>query len=263
MKKHFLSFVSNFKDENSYLKEWLDYHIKVGVDHFYLFNQDGSEESWRILEPYQKEGIVTVHDWTKIDSKYEGPTFFFQKNKNHMGYTHAATYYRQETEWLLKIDLDEFLFMADEQESIKSWLKQLDKDSIRAIRVPRIDFGSNGHQKEPEGGVLENYIRREENPSNYKDMANTDFLNDNNRCFSSHKWAYRWFSGGKIYEPDPKNSLRINHYYTKSKEEYFDRQNISRGRKVSEEDFRAIEERTNKVEDRSILRHLPLDPTGH
>ena len=149
--------------------------------------------------------------------------------------------------------------MADEQESIKSWLHQIDSDSTRTIRVPRIDFGSNGHKREPKGGVLENYTRREENPSNYKDMANTNFLNDNKQCYSSHKWSYRWFSGGKIYEPNPVDSLRINHYYTKSKEEYFERQNISRGRKVSEEDFKIIEERTNQVEDQSILRHLPLN----
>lgn len=258
MKKYYLSFVSNFKNENPYLKEWLDYHIKVGVDHFFLYNQCGSDESWRILKPYQEQGYVTVHDWTKISSKYERSTFFFQKDKNHMGYIHAATNYCQKTEWLLKIDLDEFLFMADEKESIKNWLKTKKKDVIRAIRVPRIDFGSNGHKKQPEGGVLENYTRREKSPSNYKDMANTDFLNNNKRCFSSHKWSYRWFSGGEIYTPHPLEELRIHHYYTKSKKEYFDRQNIANGRKVSEEDFKKIEERTNQVEDRSILRHLPL-----
>lgn len=259
MKKYFLSFVSNFKDENPYLKEWLDYHIKVGVDHFYLFNQCGSEESWRILEPYQERGIVTVHDWTKISSKYEGPTKFFQKNRNHMGYNHAARNYRNQTEWLLKIDLDEFLFIADEQQSIQTWLKQLDKQSIQKVRVPRIDFGSNDHVTIPEGGVLENFTRREESPSNYKDMANTDFLNSNSHNTSSHRWSYRWFSGGKTVNPAPFNELRINHYYTKSKEEHFNRQNISLGRKVSEGDFKVIQERTNQIEDRSILRYLPLD----
>lgn len=260
MKKYFLAFTSNFKNENPYLKEWLDYHIKVGVDHFYLFNQCGSEESWRIVEPYQKQGIATVHDWTNISSKYEGPTKFFQKNKNHMGYNHAAKNYRGDTEWLLKIDLDEFLFMPDEQYTIQSWLKQLDKDSIRKVRVPRIDFGTNSHNEVPEGGVLENFTRREKTASNYKDMANTDYMSNNSRNTSSHRWSYRWFSGGKTIEPDALNELRINHYYTKSKEEYFSRQNISRGRKVSDEDFKLIEERTNAVEDRSILRHLPLVP---
>ncbi|MGN8225570.1 glycosyltransferase family 92 protein [Gracilimonas sp. BCB1] len=258
MKKYFLSFVSNFKNENPYLKEWLDYHIKVGVDHFYLFNQCGSDESWRIIEPYKKSGIVTVHDWTNISSKYEGPTNFLQKNKNHMAYNHAAKNYRKDTEWLLKIDLDEFLFMANEEYTIKSWLYRLRKDAIRKVRVPRMDFGDNGHAETPHGGVLKNYTRREETPSNYKDMANTDFLSDNKFNTSSHRWSFKWFSGGKTITPNSINELRINHYYTKSKEEYFNRQNISRGRNVSEDDFKAISDRTNKVRDRSILRHLPL-----
>ncbi len=258
MKKHFLSFVSNFKDENPYLKEWLDYHLKVGVDHFYLFNQCGSEEADRILAPYIKKKLVTVHDWTNISPKYDGPTLFFQKNKNHMAYTHAATNYRDETEWLLKIDLDEFLFMADENQTISSWLHKIDKEKYRAIRVPRIDFGSAGLKEQPEGGVLENYLEREKTASNYKDMANTDFLNNNNYCYSSHRWSFRLFGRGEIFEPHPTNELRINHYYTKSRQEYFDRQNISRGRKVSEEDFAAIEVRTNAVKDDSMLRHLPL-----
>ena len=261
MKKHFLSFVSNFKNENLYLKEWLDYHIKVGVDHFYLFNQCGSEESWRILKPYQEQGFVTVHDWTKISSKHEGPTKFFQKDKNHMGYNHTARSYRNQTEWLLKIDLDEFLFMTDETQSIRSWLTHLSKKSIRKIRVPRIDFGSNNHLNIPEGEVLENFTRREESPSNYKDMSNTDYLTSNAHNTSSHRWSYRWFSGGKTIRPDPFKELRINHYYTKSKEEYFNRQNIAQGRKLSEENFKEIEKRTNQIEDRSILRYLPLDKT--
>lgn len=260
MKKYYLSLVSNFKNENPYLKEWLDYHLNAGIDHFYLFNQDGSEESKKILEPYVKNNVVTVHDWTKISLKYEGPTYFFQQNRNHMAYTFAATHYRDQTEWLLKIDIDEFLLMVDSKYSIKSWLKEQDKDSIRAVRVPRIDFGSNGHESKPDGGVLENFTKRESNPSNYKDMANTRFLNDNNYCNSSHRWSYQLFPRGRILKLQGENSLRINHYYTKSREEYFDRQNISRGRKVSEEDFKAIEERTNQVEDRSILRHLPLVP---
>lgn len=258
MKKYFLSFASNFKNENPYLKEWLDYHIKVGVDHFYLFNQCGTKESWNIIEPYEKKGLVTVHDWTKIDPKFERSTLFFQKDKNHMGYNHAAENYQYETEWLLKIDIDEFLFMNDEKSSIKSWLQQFNKDSIRTVRVPRIDFGNNSHQHIPEGGVLESYTRREESPSNYKDMANTDYLSNNRFNTSSHRWSYRWFSGGDTIKPDPLNELRINHYYTKSRKEYFDRQNIANGRKISEEDFKAIEERTNKVKDPSILRHLPL-----
>jgi hypothetical protein len=84
-------------------------------------------------------------------------------------------------------------------------------------------------------------------------------LNDNKRCLSSYKWTCLWFFGGKFYKPDPLKSLRINHYYTKSKEEYLNRQNIAYERKVSEENFRVIEERTNQVVDKSMNHHFPLD----
>ena len=31
-----LAVVAIFKDEAPYLKEWLDYHLAAGVEHFYL-----------------------------------------------------------------------------------------------------------------------------------------------------------------------------------------------------------------------------------
>ena len=258
MKKYLLSLATNYKDEDPYLKEWLDYHLAVGVDHFYLFNQDGSESSWEIVKPYIERGVATVHDWTNFEGNYEGHTYFFQKNRNHMGYIHAAQNYYDETEWLLKIDVDEFLFMADESTTVKEWLKKVNKKDTRAVRVPRIDFGSSGYETKPDGGVLENFLLREIEPSNYKDMANTDFLDDNKRCFSSHRWSYRWFTPRKMITPEFSNGLRINHYYTKSKEEYFNRQNICHGRKVSADDFKLIEDRTNAVKDDSMLGLLPL-----
>ncbi|MEP1151138.1 MAG: glycosyltransferase family 92 protein [Balneola sp.] len=258
MKKNYLSFVSNFKNENPYLKEWLDYHIKAGIDHFYLFDQCGSQESKDILEPYIEQELVTVHDWTNISPKYDGPTLFFQKNKNHMGYMYTAKNYRKDTTWLLKIDIDEFLFLKDPKLTFKKYLSQYEGKDIRAVRVPRIDFGHNNHITKPEGGVLENYFMRDESPSDYKDIAYADYLNDNNYCFSSHRWSYRLLPRGRIFMPGQTDPIRINHYYTKSKEEYFDRQNISKGRRVSEDDFRVISDRCNQVRDDSILRFLPL-----
>lgn len=259
MIQNYLSFVSNFKNENPYLKEWLDYHLKAGVDHFYLFDQDGSQESKQILEPYIQQGVVTVHDWTNISPKYDGPTLFFQKNKKHMGYMYAAQNYRNSTTWLLKIDLDEFLFMQDPNLSFKEFLKTYEGKKYKSFRVPRIDFGSHEHETKPLGGVIENYLSREKSPSNYKDMANARFLNHNKRCFSSHRWSYNWLLGGSVFKPEEDCPLRINHYYTKSKKEYFERQNISRGRKISEEDFKNIQMRCNQVFDDGILRFLPLE----
>ena len=37
-KKHFLSVCAIFKNEGRFLKEWLDYYLLAGVDHFYLYD---------------------------------------------------------------------------------------------------------------------------------------------------------------------------------------------------------------------------------
>lgn len=256
--QHFLSFVTNFKNEQAYLKEWLDYHIQVGVNHFYLFNQDGSEESRKILAPYEEAGYVTQHIWTHFGDKYEGPTYFFQKDRNHLGNIHAVQKHRHESVWMLKIDVDEFLFSKNPDKSIHDIIKEYNPGIINRIRIPRIDFGSSGLLSPTVDGILKPFVFREANSSNYKDCASTQFLSSNSRCFSQHYWAYTWFNRGHAITFGDEDELRINHYYSKSKQEYFERQNISRGRKISEEDFKKIELRCNQIEDNSMHRHLPL-----
>ena len=51
------------KDEGPYLKEWLDFHILVGVTKFYLYDNDSSDNTKEILKPYIKQGIVEYNYW--------------------------------------------------------------------------------------------------------------------------------------------------------------------------------------------------------
>ncbi|XOV93984.1 MAG: glycosyltransferase family 92 protein [Bacteroidota bacterium] len=257
MKKYFLALATNFKNENDYLKEWLDYHLNVGVDHFYLYNQDGSKLTDDILEPYIEAGKVTSHLWTQWDgTRYDGPTKFYQRNKNHMGFAHAAANYRSQVQWLMKIDVDEFLFPLKEESSLKAWLAGVDKSKFKGIRIPRINFGNNGHETKPKEPVLESYTKREESYSDHKDLANGDFLSNNRFCYSAHWWHYKLFKSGKILKDHHDIGWRINHYYIKSLEEYLSRQNVSRGRPTGEKGFEEKNRRCNSVEDTSMIKLL-------
>lgn len=257
MKKHFLTFATNFKNEDAYLKEWLDYHLGVGVDHFYLYDQDGGEGARKILKPYEQKGQVTRHLWTQWDgSKYDGPTRFYQRNKNHMGFAHAAKNYRQEFQWVMKIDVDEFLFPLNDKLSLVDWLKTVNSKKIKGVKVPRINFGNNGYEKTPALPVLEAYTKREEACSDHKDLANGDFLNDNLFCYSAHWWHYHWYKFGNMLRDHEDIGWRINHYYTKSLEEYMNRQNVSRGRPVGTEGFYQKNDGCNEVEDLSMVKLL-------
>jgi len=55
---------SMFKNEAPWLKEWIEYHRIIGVEHFYLYNNDSDDNYREILEPYMQAGIVELVDWS-------------------------------------------------------------------------------------------------------------------------------------------------------------------------------------------------------
>ena len=57
-KKYNLSVCAIFKSEISHLKEWIEYHQLVGVDHFYLYNNGKDSLVREILKPFIKKGIA-------------------------------------------------------------------------------------------------------------------------------------------------------------------------------------------------------------
>src|SRR5262245_23964419 len=61
--KYQLTICAIFKNEKKYLKEWIEYHRLIGVDHFYLYNNNSSDHPLELLLPYIKTGIVTVIAW--------------------------------------------------------------------------------------------------------------------------------------------------------------------------------------------------------
>lgn len=256
-KKYYLVFATNFKNENSYLAEWLNYHILAGVEHFYLYDQDGGEVARNILEPYEKAGLVTRHPWTHYDgTRYDGPTRSYQINKNHLAFGHCARTYRTAAAWMMKIDVDEFLYPPRGDDSLLPFLQSLDYRKIKGLQIGRFNFGDNGHKTKPAGLVVESYLHREAVPSNHKDLANCEFLSGNRFCASAHWWHYRLLKPGMMLKLEDPDGLRINHYYTKSLEEYQSRQNVSRGRKCDEAHFLQRNRGCNDIEDKGMLRFV-------
>lgn len=256
--RFFLVFATNMKGEQGYLREWLEYHLLVGVEHFYLYDQDDNPETIALLEPYEQAGLVTRHPWTHYDgTRYDGPTHCYQKNKNHLAFAHCARHYRNQCAWMMKIDVDEFLYPLDEQLSVLPWLHTIDRRHVKGLRIPRFNFGDNGHRTRPPALVIQAYTRREATASNHKDMANAAFLSKNTFCYSAHWWRYKPWKFGRLLQPAEAIGMRINHYYTKSFEEYRTRQNVSRGRGQSEADFIRRNQGCHAIEDAGMLRFVP------
>ena len=251
---HPLVIAAIFKNENAYLKEWLEYHRLVGVDHFHLYDNDCGDEARALLAPYEQAGVVTRHDWIHLDgTRHDRPTRFGGRDKNHLAFGHAARHHRHECEWMLKIDIDEFLVPLD-GDSVLPLLARYDRRRVKGVQVPRINFGHSGHETKPPGLVIESYLQREAAISDHKDIANTRFLSNNDFMNSAHRWGYRWWLGGRLVRPSAVTGLRIHHYYTKSWEESQRRQNMMRTRPGTRADFEKQNAHLNEVRDEAMLR---------
>ena len=61
--KYEVSLCLIFKDEGRFLKEWLDYHLTIGIDHFYLYDNNSTDDYKPVVQPYIDRGVVTMTDW--------------------------------------------------------------------------------------------------------------------------------------------------------------------------------------------------------
>ena len=57
--KYFIAVACIIKNEGPYLKEWLEYHKLIGVEHFYVYDNESTDDTKDILKPYIDSGEVT------------------------------------------------------------------------------------------------------------------------------------------------------------------------------------------------------------
>ena len=55
-----LSIGALFKNESHSIKEWLEHYLYQGVEHFYLVDDDSTDNTREILKPYVEKGIVSL-----------------------------------------------------------------------------------------------------------------------------------------------------------------------------------------------------------
>jgi hypothetical protein len=221
-----------FKDEAHYLDEWLAFHHGVGVEHFYLYNNESSDNYLAVLSPWIDRNVVTLIDW---------PGALQQKS----AYNNCLHRFQMEARWIAIIDIDEFLF-SPQGRDLRAFLSAY--SDLPAIFVYWHLFGSSGHVDRPTGSVIEAYTRRldEETANNEtrskdhqtgagkqgKSIVNPRLV----RKFGIHTVTNTWIGAPTDENRMPPRSpaadiscriFRINHYWSKSIADL--RQKIKRG----------------------------------
>ncbi|MBM3602136.1 MAG: hypothetical protein FJX35_28410 [Alphaproteobacteria bacterium] len=273
---HYLSVCAIFKNEASYLEEWLTFYELIGVDHFYLYNNNSDDDFASVLAPWVARGRVTLTGWPQHPGQLKA-------------YGHCIINRRRESRWIMFVDLDEFLFSPTEQ-----MLPKILAGYERSVGVGAnwVMFGSSGHQTRPPGLVTLNYTRRAglafkaaepelllpggkpDNIRHYRPIStHIKSIVDPRQVIqvaSPHSFG---FAGGALavderWQPitgTPLNAftaapsievLRVNHYFAKSLEEYtakLTRPRADSGTSYPVRWFLEREKRSNELVDETIL----------
>jgi hypothetical protein len=107
---HNLSICATFNNEAYHLKEWIDHHQLLGVEHFYLYNLGSKDHFLFVLIPYINEGMVTLVNWPCPTGQNETNDAVWTLGTKIPAYENAVNFLaREETRWLVIVDIDEFL----------------------------------------------------------------------------------------------------------------------------------------------------------
>lgn len=266
-----LSICAIFQDEGAFLKEWIEYHLIVGVQHFYLYNNNSHDNYVEILAPYVTDGIVELVDWP---SAVEGESWLTDQRK---AYNHCIEQCTNKTRWLALIDIDEFIFPV-EKTNIIDFLAEFDsKPKVGGIQINWQLYGTSNLLQIPKGKLMvESLIYKA--PWDYSEkLGKGDGLN--NRTFKTilrpesvkicdihyAKYIKGYFvlpyANFDNHQTVDISKIRINHYWTRN-EDYFYEYKINRRLRFRKQDgyveimLKKLVD-LNQVQDKCMEKYVP------
>jgi hypothetical protein len=155
------SIVSIFRDEAKFLKEWIEFHRIIGVDKFYLVNNNSSDNFLEILEPYIKQNIVVL---SNISVETSGNGNGIQNENvivNHWIQELNRIIKSCDDDWVIHVSIDEFLYPTHKN-NIKEILGDYD-NNVGEISVNWVLFGNNNYTLKPNELLIEKLTKSSHN----------------------------------------------------------------------------------------------------
>lgn len=258
--KYQLSLTSMFQNESKYLKEWLEFHILVGVEHFYLYDNLSTDNYLDVLKPYIESGIVELIDWpVKADNWMP-----IQGSANMDCIKRAS----KESKWLIIIDLDEYVVPVKDA-TITQLLSRYKK--VGGLCANWVMYGTSFVKKIPENALLiETLLYRavDNLPENYyvKSIVRPKHVISQ---YQLHTFFYKQGYSGVTSNGIPFSTskspvviledIRVNHYWCRD-EDYFVNVKLPRRERLKDGNTtwkQHADTYYNVVKDETILRFVP------
>ena len=213
--KNYLSATCIIKNEVEYMPEWLEYHLLVGFEKFYVYDNESTDNIKQILQPYIDSGVVEYTYWPGTAMQMPAYKDCVEKHKN-------------DTFWLAVIDIDEFV-VAD----CKNVATSLhDFEDSAAVVLQWLVYGDSGVVNKEPGLVIERF-KSHNNLDDTSEMCKS-IINPRKvevktlhlpcpmvgfNAVNSIGETIIPLSNAKIQNGTYKN-IHINHYIFKSREEF-------------------------------------------
>lgn len=211
------------KHEGRYLKHWIDWHHRLGIEKFVIYDEGSEHLALRELQDYCWNGLVEYVPATTHPVQYQA-------------YANCASRYAGRAKWILYIDIDEFVNPYGlESMDLKLWLRNYEYRSIAGVAIAWHCFGSNAENIYTPHPVWERITQRVDyegahpHSKHIKSFMRPEFISE----FNDPHWI-KTKPGFVTVDPNmrvitiseyaandfPVDKIVLNHYSTKTKEEW-------------------------------------------
>ena len=254
------------------MREWLEFHKLVGVQHFYLYNNLSTDDYKELLAPYIARNEVELFDWP------------FERDKGTLdtviqcnAYNDALKKMTGLVKWAAFLDLDEFLFPV-QTNNLVPFLRNY--ENFGGLCVNWTMFGTSDIESIPENGIMIEYLvmageLEHKHNHHVKSIIRPErvikFVSPH---YVSYKKGFFQVNSNKARFDGPLSPytthslIRINHYYTRDMQWLLEKKMpdtiafLSKSNEYRKQ-FEAIEWCINAAKyfsvrkDETILKYLP------
>lgn len=170
--KHELCVCTMLWNQAHSLREWITYHSWLGVEKWFIYDNNSDDETKTVIENLDLEGYnVSRRVWPWIKTQ-------------EAGFSHCAIRAKTECNWVSFMDVDEFYYFPynpisgfPNQGSLRTLVSNFTtSSSIGEIRTSCHSFGPSGLTSRPKQGVTVGYTCRLKSPERHKSIIRPDAL---------------------------------------------------------------------------------------
>lgn len=196
-------------DVAKFLREWVLYHSKIGVERFLLYDNESDDDLGRVVGDLVAEGFdVQIYLWRWPKTQ-------------EAGFSHSVLYARDVCTWMMYLDVDEFIYSP-------SWLNLSDSSTsllhsrltparsnynynsskLGQISVNCREFGPSDQKVHPPTGVINGYDCRRRFENRHKSLVKLDAVDEGLVNAVHHFFLKKGYRSKKLNT----TVMVVNHY---------------------------------------------------